>query len=141
MAVRGTPSLSATREPRTRSRWRHERAWRHKQNNNVTSGATKLDVDDAVKDKVDGKIDEEQAVDDDRGRLVGEVFGAWRLCSSLQDVFAEEIQQSRRSDAEREDNNESNQCRSDALLSTVATARGGFAARRHTTTTRTTLAL
>lgn len=39
----------------------------------VTSGAAELYVDDAVEDKVDGEVDEEQAVNDDRRRLVGVV--------------------------------------------------------------------
>jgi len=66
----------------------------------VAGRSAELNVDDAVQDEVDGEIDEEQIVDDDRRSLVGVVhlLGALgTLWTSLQHVLTEEIQQSRRS--------------------------------------------
>ena len=65
----------------------------------VASGTAKLDVDDAVEDKVDGEVDQEQTVGDHRCHLVGVVHlitGRLRT-TRLQLVRPEEIQQSRRS--------------------------------------------
>jgi len=89
-----TSSLSAYSSVRHCSLWTERRACAA---DDVTGSSTELDIDDAVQDEVDGEVDQEQTVDDDRRRLIGEVLPVWRLRSSLQHVLAEEIQQSRRS--------------------------------------------
>jgi len=52
------------------------------------AGATELDVDDAVEDEVDCKVDEQEKVSDDDRRLIGVVDG--RLSAFFQYERAEQ---------------------------------------------------
>jgi len=59
---------------------------------------------------------------DDRGSLVGVVHGGRRLGARLQDVFAEEVQQSRGPNAHRKDDDECHERRRDALMAAISTS-------------------
>lgn len=63
----------------------------------VARGPAELDVDDAVQDEIDGEVDQEQAVGDDRRRLVGKEHLARTPSGRLQHVLPKEVQQSRSS--------------------------------------------